>query len=325
MSKLQVAVIYGGPSSEHEISLKSAQAVLDAIDNTKYDVLPIRISKENKWSINGQIHELSDALDYLQHNNFFVLNMLHGTFGEDGTIQMYLEKHGIAFSGSGSDACKTTMQKRVASKLFSKAGFLVPNEIVLDHKESFNIDKIINKLSLPVFVKPNAQGSSIGVTKVHTKNKLEDAIKHAFRQDKVVIVQECIEGDEVAAGVIEDEKGKLIALPPTQLIPLTAEFFDYNAKYIKGATDEITPPNLPVGLVSKIQQTAIKAHRLMNCSGYSRTDMIIKEESIYIIEINTLPGMTETSMLPQQVAAAGISFKDMIDMIIQAGLRQHKV
>ncbi len=325
MAKQKVAVVYGGPSREHDVSLNSGQAIVTALDKAKYDIHAVEISRDNKWQIKNTTYSLDDALEYLKQNVDFILIALHGTFGEDGTIQRLLEQRHIPFSGSGSGASRLAMHKDQTAKVLQKAGFNVPNEKVFTHGFTEDITAILEGFSLPVIVKPVAQGSSFGVAKVTDATQLVPAMQLALQADDKVLIQEYITGNEVSVGVIEDEKGVLHALPPTELIPLESDFFDYDAKYTKGAADEITPPNLPETVVSKIQTIALRVHDTIGCEGYSRTDMIIQDNEIVVIEINTLPGMTETSILPQQAQAAGISFSEMLDLIIAAGLRRHGV
>lgn len=323
MAKLKIAVVYGGPSREHDVSLKSGRAVISALDRNKYDIQQIEVSRDNQWRINDTEYKLIDALVYLKTHIDFVFIALHGTFGEDGALQQLLEQRRIPFSGSGSTASRLAMYKDQTTKALKDAGFQVPYEKVFSDDFNEREDEILTHFSLPVIVKPVAQGSSFGIAKVDTPAQLMLAMKAALAEDDKVIVQEYISGEEVSAGVIEDEGGNVRALPPTQLIPLRSDFFDFDAKYTKGATNEITPPNLPAEEIKRVQDMAVKVHQIIGCEGYSRTDMIVKKDgAIYVIEINTLPGMTETSILPQQAAAAGLSFVSMLDLIIEAGLRR---
>lgn len=324
-AKMIVAVIYGGPSREHEVSVKTGKAVLSAIDVSKYTPVPVEITRDNTWKIKGSSYSVDEAINYLKENTDFVFIALHGTFGEDGQLQRILEEKQIPFSGSKSKQSYLAMEKDQTSTLYKKAGMLVPNELIYGKDFPHDPDLLIRNLSLPLIVKPVAQGSSLGVSKILETKELIPAIERALEEGDHILIQEYINGVEVSAGVIEDKKGELIALPPTQLMPVKASFFDYDSKYTKGATKEITPPDLPQNIIENIQTLALAAHKIIGCAGYSRTDMIIHESEIYMIETNTLPGLTDVSILPQQAKVAGISFTKLIDVIIQSGMRNTEV
>ncbi len=321
MSKLKVAVVYGGPSKEHEVSVMSGKAILNALSN-QYQAKDVLITKDGQWQFGDELLNQNNALDKLAEEEYFVLLGLHGTFGEDGTIQALLEERKIRFSGSGSHASKLAFNKHDTSLLFSDAGFHVPKEIVVNEGFNKSEDEFLKNFQLPVIVKPVTQGSSVGISKVTNGKDLKPALNKAFKEGTKVLIQEYIKGVEVSCGVIEDELGELKALPPTELIPLKSDFFDYEAKYTSGATNEVTPPDLPEEIIERIKQAGLAAHRVVYCSGYSRTDMIIKNDRIYYIEINTLPGMTEGSIMPQQAKADNLSLEQLLDLIIQAGLRK---
>lgn len=312
MSKLRVAIVRGGPSDEHDVSLSSAQSVKEHLDMTKYEVIDVFVSKEGKWSIDGAGATNDDqAIEDLNHMCIDVVFLaVHGTYGEDGVLQKKLELAGLKFTGSGWRASQLAFDKIEADRVYRQNDLLVPKTQAIDSID----DEIV--IEIPAVVKPASQGSSVGVTIVKNSNSLPDAVKKAFEYDDHVVVQELIVGREVSCGVIETRHG-LTALPPTEIIPRSAEFYDYDAKYIAGASEEITPPNMPEETILKIQQLSKQAHEALGCKGYSRTDMFVTSgDEIYIIETNTLPGMTPTSILPQQAAAAGISFSSLLDQII---------
>lgn len=321
MARLRVAVVYGGPSREHDISVLSGESILEHIDKTVYDVEGILISQDGQWMIGQKPVTLTDAVEHLRAHFDFVLLGLHGTFGEDGTLQSYLEEAGIPFSGSHSHASRVAMDKHETSRLYIDAGFSVPKEVVLMAGYETKLSNELDEFEFPVIVKPVSQGSSFGISKAENRSKLEEAIIVALKEDSRVIVQEYIKGQEVSAGVIENELGELTALPPTELIPLMSDIFDYDSKYTPGGAKEITPAETDELTIRRIQKLAVSAHRVIGCSGYSRTDMILRCDTLYMIETNTLPGMTNLSILPQQAKASGIPFTKLIDLIIQAGLR----
>lgn len=322
MSKLRVAVLYGGPSKEHEISVLTGEAMIDALGEKHYQVTPILINKDGEWQIGKKHMPQTKALQWLADHSDFVLIGLHGTFGEDGTIQALLDKSHIPYSGSGSHASRLAMKKHQTSLLYKDAGFNIPNEKLIIKGTKKSADQLLEGFDLPVIIKPEAQGSSVGMTKVTEIDELRAAVDYALTTDKRALIQEYIKGTEVSCGVIENEVAKLVALPPTELVPLKSDFFDYEAKYVPGATNEITPPNLPKKTIELIKKMAVSAHRVIGCSGYSRTDMIVKNGELFFIETNTLPGMTGGSILPQQAKAAGMTLSELLDLIVQAGLRK---
>ena len=321
-NKLRVSIVYGGPSKEHEVSVLTGEAMLNALSGNHYEIMSVLIGKEGEWHLDKKTMSQTQALDFLAENTDFILIGLHGTFGEDGKIQALLDEKKIPYSGSGSHASKLAMNKHDASLLFKDADFHVPQEVVVTNNNYKVEEEILNNIELPVIIKPQSQGSSVGITKVTSVEHIYEAIDKALAVDDVALVQEYIMGTEVSCGVIEDELGKLKALPPTELVPLHSDFFDYDAKYSDGATDVITPARLSLDYIKKVKELSISAHRLIGCSGYSRTDILIKNDDLYIIETNTLPGMTSNSIFPQQAREAGLTFVQVLDLIIQSGLRK---
>jgi len=301
-NKIRIAVLMGGPSAEHDISLKSGRMVLKYLDKKKYRAKAVVISKNGEWPIDFVT---------LKKNFDLAFIAMHGEYGEDGTLQKILERHQIPYTGSDWRASRLGMDKLVSLSLFKKAGLNVPRLV---------------RRKFPMVVKPVDRGSSVGVSIVYSPRDLPRAIALAQRYSPRIMRQEFIKGREVTDGVIE-VNGKLKALPPTEIISKASPFFDYRAKYQKGACDEITPARLPSKLIKQIQQTAIMAHKAIGARGFSRTDMIIEncqpphtKCKIYVLEINTIPGLTATSLLPQQAKAAGISFTQLLDFIIEAAL-----
>ncbi len=321
----RIAVIMGGPSEEHEISLKTGQAVLDNLDPTKYKAIKVVITKNKMWRFgnNPTSLKLEVALSRLKQLKVAAVFIgLHGTFGEDGVIQHIFETQHIAFTGSSSESSSLAMDKDRSNKVYTDVGLRIPATTVIDSKHRHSINLPEGNHALPVFVKPVGQGSSVGVYLIKTAAQIPMAITNAFRFDTRVMIQACIKGREFSCSVLEDAlSGRPYALPPTELIPLRSEFFDYDAKYTDGGADEITPPDLPQPLIDEIKQVAIKAHKALGCRGYSRTDMILDNSSkLYMIETNTLPGLTPASILPKQAEAAGISFGQLLDGLIDIAL-----
>lgn len=330
MKKIQIALLAGGPSAEHEVSLKSAEQILQTLDKEKYSVTPVFISKQNTWAIGqdsfpneGKL-ELLDGLKQLQRMQPDIVFLgLHGTFGEDGKIQAILESLQLRFTGSGSFASALAMDKVVSQDLMQAHGLTTIPTVdfwQMDWQQRKDeILKLCMTLGKPIFLKPVDNGSSVGACKNITLDQLEQDIEKTFEHSQHIMVQPCIVGQEFSCGVVEDQ-GKLKALVPTEIIPNASDFFDYEAKYIPGASSEVTPANIAPELSVQIQEAAAKAHILHNCRGYSRTDFLYDGKKLYTLEINTLPGMTQTSLLPQQAKAAGIAFPDLLDLIVESGL-----
>lgn len=319
MAKQKIVVVMGGPSKEHEVSLNSGENMLRALDPMKYEATRVVISKSGEWLFGQETQPLAlaAALKRLQTMPVdVVLLALHGTFGEDGTLQALLENRHIRYTGSSALASLLAMDKSASNALFESAGLLVPDSRVYEAGEIVQIpNRVQAALTLPVVVKPLRQGSSVGVSIVKKTSQITKAIKEAFTYDQLIMVQQYIQGREVSCGVLENN-GRPYALPPTELIPVASDFFDYHAKYSVGGADEITPPEMPAETTAKIQDIAVKAHIALGCRAYSRTDMIVNDDGIHVIEINTLPGMTATSIVPQQAKAAGMAFEELIEYLV---------
>ena len=247
----------------------------------------------------------------------FVFIAMHGVFGEDGRIQALLEWINVPYSGSGVLSSAMAMDKGISNDLYRAVGMNVPHYVVFnrnDRKGKYNFE-------IPAVIKPVDGGSSVGVSIAKSKQEFNKALKKAFKENERLMVQQFIKGREFTCGVLEDRKGRAFALPPTEIIPKSSKFFDYKAKYSVGGSQEITPAHLPKMMTKKMQAMALKAHQVLGCRGMSRSDFILKGSTFYILETNTIPGMTQTSLLPQAAKAAGISFSEMLDLIISAGLR----
>lgn len=330
MKKIKIAVLSGGPSSEHEVSLKSAQNIIRNLDSDKFDILDIKISKDGIWidQATAQEHTEEDGLKYLEENHVdLVFIIIHGEYGEDGTIQKLLETRGLKFVGSGSHPSSVAMDKVASSRILSDSKLNVPSYISInieewkDSSEKF-ITAVVDAFSFPVVVKPVDRGSSVGITIVAKQDDLESALTQSFEYSNNVMAQEFIKGREFTCAVIEGANGEVTPLVPTEILfDRNHDFFDYSAKYVPGASIEVTPPNLPAEKISEIQRSAVRAHVSLNCSHISRSDFLLADDVLYILEVNTLPGMTETSLLPQGAEAAGIAFPMLLEILIEAALR----
>ncbi|MGV8073517.1 MAG: D-alanine--D-alanine ligase [Syntrophobacteraceae bacterium] len=305
--KLTVALLAGGKSAEREISLRSGAQVFEALDKDRYDVL--------RYDPRDDLLRLAQDVSKID----VALVILHGRFGEDGTIQGLLDSLGIPYQGSGVLGSALAMNKIISKQIYVQAGLPVAPYTVVERNQADAASKIIDELGLPVVVKPEHEGSSIGLSIVQSERDLSKSIQDAWRYDRRCLVEKFIPGTEITGGVLGNDE--LTTLPLVEIVPGEGyEFFDYRAKYTSGATHEICPARLSPELTLKARQYAKDAHRVLCCRGYSRTDMIVSGDDIYVLETNTIPGMTQTSLFPQAAAAAGISFSALLDRLIELAL-----
>lgn len=324
MPKLKVAVLMGGKSSEHEISLATGENIIKNLDAKKYQVIPIKITRDNQWIRQKKILEAEKALKKID----VVFNALHGEYGEDGTIQGILEFLGVPYTGSGVLASALGMDKVKSRDLFRLSGLLTPANVVLKKeiwtRKSEIIQNVIKKTKVPVVVKPTCLGSSVGVSIVRKKDNFKQALKESFQQSEEILLEDYIDGREVTCGILENFNGeKIFTLPVTEIIPPDGRFFDYEVKY-NGQTQEITPARISPQLTEKVQKTAQQAHQILGCQGYSRVDMIINNQSVYVLELNTLPGLTKVSLFPQAAKTAGLGFPQLLDHLISLALEKRQ-
>ena len=314
MNKLRVGLLVGGPSAEHEVSLSSGEVVKNALESAnKYEVVKVVIGRDGTWPMD--IEELAEDID-------IAFIALHGEYGEDGTVQEILKNEGIPFTGSDVLPSALAMNKILSSRLLKSTGISVPRFVVV-HNHEKEIEPF-DHFGFPVVVKPADRGSSVGVSVVRAPEELYVALQNAFKFSRDAIIQEYILGHEVTCCVLDDGLGDAVPLPVTEIMPKSGGIFDYHAKYTPGASDEITPARLTDEGTELVQRTAVAAHRAVGASGMSRTDMIIGDDrELYVLEINTIPGMTPTSLLPQAALAHGLTLPDLFDRIIEAGLRKH--
>ena len=311
MEKITVALLAGGISSEREVSLHSGEQVYDALDKDKYHIL--------------QYDPQTDLARLVQDAPRIDLAMiiLHGPFGEDGTVQGLLDLLNIPYQGSGVLGSALAMNKVVTKQLYEKAGLPVIPYLVYDRDDSVDVEDCAARLGLPLVVKPVAAGSSVGMSIVKSAAALQGALAKAGEFDQAILVESFIEGMELTAGVIGNKE--LDALPLIEIIPdASHEFFDYEAKYTAGVTQEICPARINDDLTQSAQYYAKIAHRALFCRGYSRSDMILKDNEMYVLETNTIPGMTATSLFPQAAREAGMSFSQVLDKLIELGLEGHR-
>jgi D-alanine-D-alanine ligase len=307
MKKIRLALLAGGKSGEREVSLKGAEEVAKALNPQKYDV-----KRYDPATALAKLATESDRLDAA-----FIL--LHGPFGEDGTVQGFLDLLAIPYQGSGVLGSAIAMDKNLSKILYRNASLKVPEWYMASKEDIDNPSKILGQLGLPMVIKPASQGSSLGMTIARSEDDIAEGLKKAFAIDRQVMVEEFIAGREITGGVIGNDE--LTALPLVEIIPGDAyEFFDYEAKYRPGASQEICPADLEEAITIRAQNYALAAHHALQLRGYSRTDMIVSGDDIYVLETNTIPGMTPTSLLPQGAAAAGLDFPALLDRLIQLAL-----
>ena len=305
--KLRLALLAGGKSGEREVSLKGAAEVAKALDPAKYEV--------RRYDPATDLARL--AADAENLDAAFIL--LHGPFGEDGTVQGFLDLLGLPYQGSGVLGSAIAMDKNLSKILYRNGGLKVPEWYMASKEDIENPSKILGLLGLPLVIKPVRQGSSLGMTIARSENDIGAGLQKAFAIDSQVMVEEFISGREITGGVIGNDE--LTPLPLVEIIPGEQyEFFDYEAKYQPGATTEICPANLEESLTTRAQNYALAAHRALQLRGYSRTDMIVSGNDIYVLETNTIPGMTPTSLLPQAAAAAGLDFSALLDRLLELAL-----
>jgi D-alanine-D-alanine ligase len=319
--KKKIALITGGYSGEAVISYKSAITIENNVDKDKWDCYKIDINP-NGWFYMGTEKAIVDKNDFsitLDGKKIIfdaVLVGLHGTPGEDGKLQGYFDCLNIPYTSCNAATSALTFNKRYTVAVAAFAGIDVAKSIHLFKKIAVTPAAILKELQLPVFVKPNNGGSSIGMSKVNKAEDLQAALDKAFKEDEQVLVEEFIKGREFTIGVFKS-KGEVIALPITEVIS-KKEFFDFEAKY-EGASEEITPAKLPAEITNRIQDAAKKAYTVFNCNGVVRIDFILNNvnEKPYMLEINTVPGQSEASIVPQQVKAMGWSLKEFYSALIE--------
>lgn len=321
-----IAIVTGGDSSEYVVSIRSGANVLNAIDS-KYFIPWMVFIRENKWSIlDGEnsiaIVDRSDFSFQLNGETIkleYAYIMIHGTPGEDGNLQGYFEMLGIPYSSCGVQSSALTFNKNFCNNYLKSFDIKMARSVRVMPGEKINPSEVVRELALPLFVKPSSGGSSFGVTKVKNEVELTGAIDQALKESPEVLIEQFIDGKEFTCGVVRIGHKKIV-FPVTEVIPKN-EFFDYEAKYTPGMADEITPARISEELTLEVQDLSSKIYDLCNCKGIVRVDYILKENTFYFLEINTVPGMTATSFIPQQIKAAGLNLTDLLTEIIQEGLR----
>lgn len=309
---IKVALIFGGPGKEHEVSLSSAQNILEYIDRNTFDVLEVLVTKDKKYQIGGEVFDEGNGIEEIKKRGVeVVFPIIHGTYGEDGELQGRLEQAGIKFVGSSSKVSVLTIDKNKTNKILEENGIKIPRSKIIT-KEDTGIE-----FNFPIIIKPVNEGSSVDLFKFENKYDYNNQLDFIFKNHTEMLVQEFIRGREFTCGVIEKDS-EVVPLIATEVILTRGELFDYEAKYTTGGCKEITPAEVDDITMKKIQDIAITCHKVLGCKSISRTDMIVQDGDIYVLEINTVPGMTKTSFIPQQAKVCGYEMKDLITLLIQS-------
>lgn len=311
MEKIRLALLAGGISSERSVSLNSGNQVFDALDKDRYEILRY----DPKTDLQKLVMDAS-AIDA-------ALIILHGPFGEDGTVQGLLDLLNIPYQGAGVLGSAVAMNKLLSKRLYQGADIPTPVFRSFTDNDTIDTPEVISELGLPLVVKPVCAGSSVGMTIAKREQDLDKAIQEAFAHDDTIIMEAFIKGIELTCGVLGNTS--LEALPVIEIIPGQGhEYFDFTAKYVAGETQEICPARIDPETTRRVQDLAVKAHQALFLKGYSRTDMILKGKEIFVLETNTIPGMTATSLFPQSAGAAGYSFSQLLDKLVQLAIEEHK-
>jgi D-alanine-D-alanine ligase len=349
--RLRVALLFGGRSAEHDVSVLSAGNVFRALDPARYDTVPIGITRSGAWLLSsledgafplavpksgprvalvpggagrlailpetdGAAPDLSRAVDV-------VFPVLHGPFGEDGTVQGAAEIAGVPYVGSGVLGSAVAMDKDVAKRLMRDGGLPIPRFLSFAEGDAPDFDAVVAELGRPVFVKPARLGSSVGISKAATREEFAQAIAEAFRHDRKIVVEEYVRGREIECGVLEGEDGSLTASLPGEIVPSNRhDFYTYEAKYLdeQGAAIKV-PADLAPAISDKVRKLSIEAFRALGCEGLARIDFFLREDGkLMVNEVNTLPGFTNISMYPKVMEALGISYPELVDRLIRHAL-----
>jgi len=314
----------GGYSSEYTISIESGKAVYNELNKSKFNCYKILIlkdrwvyvdNKNNEHKINKQFFSIVLNKQLIKFDCVF--NAIHGSPGEDGEIQEYLSKLKIPFTGSGLFQSKITYDKIECLKYLKKHNIKSANSVSLNLEDKIDLNQIVHKVGLPCFVKASKSGSSYGVTKVYKLTEFDQALKVAFKEDENILIESFLDGIEVSVGVISYQN-KIICLPITEIIS-NNDFFDYEAKY-NGQSSEITPAKISDEMKSKLLTESLKIFQILSLKGLTRSEFIFKDGIPYLLEVNTVPGLTNKSILPQQVKLAGISLRDLYENLINEAL-----
>ncbi|MCX6356501.1 MAG: D-alanine--D-alanine ligase [Candidatus Aureabacteria bacterium] len=339
MKRLRIAVIMGGRTAEHDISLATGRMVVAGLDRSRYDVVPVVIDREGRWDVRRdgtspprrRFRPVGEALSELLRRRIdCVFIGMHGPYGEDGTIQGMMEILDLPYTGSDVTASALAMDKIKTKEIYRSHRIPTPTHHVVEAAEwpgerNALLVKIGREIGFPCVLKPVRLGSSVGISMCANRRMLSKKMARSIRYDGRVLVEQFVKGREVTCAVLDTPGGKPpLPLPPTEIVPKSRAYFDYHAKYTPGASLEVTPAQIGKGMTARVQRLAVRAHRSLGCSGMSRTDMIIDGRRIHVLETNTIPGMTETSLLPQAARAHGLAFPELLDRIIAVAMETYR-
>jgi len=332
MPKVRVAVVMGGRSSEHEISLASARSVLDGLDSARYETVTVEIGRDGRWELGSGGHQELErdgrsAAETLPVPTSkvpatlaevdVVFPVLHGPFGEDGTVQGLLELANVPYVGAGVTASALCMDKDLFKSVLRDHDVPVTRSVTLRKPEGFD-----NPFGFPVFVKPARLGSSVGITKARSDDELRAGIELAFRHDEKVLVEEFVSGIEVECSVLGNEEP--IASIPGEIVA-NSDWYDYSAKYDEGGMDLVVPPRIPQEAIERVQDLSVQAFRVTECEGMARADCFVREDGeVLINELNTIPGFTATSVYAKLFEASGIPYDELLERLVQLALERHE-
>jgi D-alanine-D-alanine ligase len=320
----------GGMSDEHEVSLNSGAGVVAALESTPYQAVPVLIARDGLWRFGAApsiaIHEVPQRLR--DFDCCFIA--LHGTFGEDGRVQGFLDMLGVPYTGSGCAASALAMDKVRCKAVVASQGIPVAGHVALDTAtwqadRAAVLEAVRESVGYPCVIKPTYQGSSVGIEMPQEEAAFVAALERVLAVSDELLVEQFVSGTELTSSVLDAEPNGLIRpLPLTEIRPKSAKFFDYDAKYTPGATEEITPARIAPEMAEQVREYAAHVHEIVGCSGWSRSDFILGPEGPIWIEVNTVPGLTKTSLFPQACAAAGISYVQMVMVFVEDALRRHE-
>lgn len=330
MNRLKVALLAGGNSSEREIALGSAKQIAEALDASKYDVKVIDLHYRNmtytaadgsQWEVDKNDFSLTVAGERTEFE--YALIIIHGTPGEDGKLQGYLDMMGIPYSSCSQTSSTITFDKISTKRAVAGRGINLAREILVCRGDVVDPQAVVAQLGLPIFVKPNASGSSFGVTKVTSVEQIADAVAAAAKESEEVLIEESITGREFGCGVVVTADREIL-LPITEIVS-KRDFFDFEAKYTEGLSDEITPAPISDDIREKLNRMTLEAYRACRCNGIVRIDFIVTEAGEpYMIEVNSIPGMSSGSIVPKQVREAGMTLGELYDIVIEDSLKRFR-
>ena len=329
-SRVRVAVIMGGRSSEHDISVASARSVVDGLDSARYDVRAIEIGQDGRWQLDSPQARLGVGDEKLPvpadgspspfEGVDVVFPVLHGPFGEDGTVQGFLELAGVAYVGAGVTASALCMDKDLFKAVMRDKGVPVVESITLLDRHR---DRVENPFGFPVVVKPARLGSSVGISIVQEQEDLAAAVDLALEHDEKVLLEQFVSGVEVECSVLGNEEP--IASIPGEIVPLVSDWYDFAAKYDEGGMELLIPPRLDERTIARVQELAVAAFVASDCEGMARVDCFVREDGeVLVNELNTIPGFTSTSVYAKLFEASGIPYAELLDRLVELALERHE-